>query len=348
MTMINELITGKGFIMVNKTLAKMVGLVPATIYGELLSTFMYWKQREQLTLIDGKEWFFCTIEDLEDKTTIKKDTQAKAIKTLEKAGLLETKRYGLPAKRYFHITNTLNELLFADYISQKPQTDSNNVSEVKNVDEARPNQISQKPQTALLDLRNLDFGFSATNNKHINNKELIKDSLSNELAIDNYQATEDKSSISVINEHEQPSIPEASSEMIHTEEVKKQVEQHLKANERITDPDEAIQLLTEAANELYSQFAIGRWDKEQWFNLIAKFVSETIANERYANISYGKVKGYVYNAVKNMADHHDYKHSEAFKQYKAAVQGTLEIDEETERIEVPNDVEFYNWLKERE
>ena len=67
MTMINELITGKGFIMVNKTLAKMVGLVPATIYGELLSTFMYWQQREQLTLIDGKEWFFCTIEDLEDK-----------------------------------------------------------------------------------------------------------------------------------------------------------------------------------------------------------------------------------------------------------------------------------------
>lgn len=345
--MINELITGKGFIMVNKTLAKMVGLVPATIYGELLSTFMYWQQREQLTQIDGKEWFFCTIEDLEDKTTIKKTAQAQAIKVLEKEGLLETKRYGLPAKRYFHITDKFNEMVFADYIEPKSPVE-NDENNPKNSREARPNQIAGFRQSRVLESGNLDRLNPATNNKHINNKELIiKDSLS----IDNYQATEDKSSIPVVQEQEQPRVSETSNEIvpiIHTEDVKKQVEQDLKANETITDPNEAIQLLTEAANELYSQFAIGRWNKKQWFNLIAKFVSETIANERYVNISYGKVKGYVYNAVENMADHHDYKHSELFKQYKAAVQGTLEIDENTESVEMSNNVEFYNWLKERD
>lgn len=344
MTMINEMTTGKGFIMVNKVLAKLVGLVPATIYGELLSTFLYWKQREQLTLIDGKEWFFCTIEDLEDKTTVKKDAQAKAIKTLEKAGLLEIKRHGLPAKRYFHITDKFNEMVFADYISEKPQTDNSNVSDGQNSREARPNQIAEKPQTTLLDLRNQDFAFSATNNKHINNKELItKDSLSNELAIDNYQATDDKSSISVSKEKQSTQQEQtATSPVVNADEIKKRIEQQLKADEKLSNEDEAIQLLTDATNELYAEFAIGRWNKEQWTNLITKFVMETIASERYLNITYGSVKGYVYVALKKMTDHHDYKNSAEYEEY----QQTMSKAKQNVSIELPEGV--YDWLNERD
>lgn len=351
MTMINEMTTGKGFIMVNKTLAKLVGLVPATIYGELLSTFLYWQQREQLTIIEGKEWFFCTIEDLEDKTTVKKDTQAKAIKTLEKAGLLEVKRHGLPAKRYFHITEKFNEMVFADYIAEKPQTDNSNVSNTQNSHEARSNQISQKPQTTLLNLRNQDFAFSDTNNKHINNKELIiKDSLANELAIANYQATDDKSSISVSKEKEMslnPMLNEAfqnieTPPVLQPEEIKKNIEEQLQANKTLTDEKEAIELLTNAANELYTKFSIGRWNKKQWTNLITKFVMETITNNRHLTITRGSVKGYVYAAIKTMARNHDYKHSEEFKVYKEQMSGLKsEIKEE-----LPNGM--YNWLTERD
>lgn len=77
---IQDLISGKGFITVNKGLAKALRLVAATIYGELVSTNEYWKNKNQLTEHEGKLWFYCTIEDLEDKTTIKKDAQSKAIK----------------------------------------------------------------------------------------------------------------------------------------------------------------------------------------------------------------------------------------------------------------------------
>lgn len=172
---INDLISGQGFIMVNKGLAKEFGLVAATLYGELVSTYQYWKNRDMLTIVDNTEWFFCSIEDLEDKTTIKKDAQSKAIKLLEKEGLLKTKRMGLPAKRYFHITDKYVEILVGNYFSEKPKTDNTNGSEGENGEEARPNQISEKPKTGLRDNRKQDFCKTATNNKVFNNKQLIKE-----------------------------------------------------------------------------------------------------------------------------------------------------------------------------
>ena len=172
---IQELISGKGFIMVNKGLAKAVGLTAAAIYGELVSTFLYWKERGQLTEHEGKQWFFCTIEDLEDKTTIKKDAQNKAIKVLEKEGLIETKRFGLPAKRYFFITDKYIQILLDNYFSEKPKTDNTNDLNVKNADEPRYNQISEKPKTRILENRKQDFGKTDTNKKELNKKDLIKE-----------------------------------------------------------------------------------------------------------------------------------------------------------------------------
>lgn len=168
---IQELISGKGFIMVNKGLAKEVGLTAATIYGELVSTFLYWKDRGQLTEKDGKEWFFCTIEDLEDKTTVKRDAQNKAIKTLEKEGLIITKRFGLPAKRYFYITDKYVQILLDNYFTEKPQTDDSNDSEGGNSQEARSNQITEKPQTNNRENRKQYYEKTDTNNKELNNKK---------------------------------------------------------------------------------------------------------------------------------------------------------------------------------
>lgn len=167
---IQELISGKGFIMVNKELAKAIGLVPATIYGELVSTFLYWKERDQLTVLEDKEWFFCTIEDLEDKTSVKKDSQNKAIKTLEKEGLIITKRFGLPAKRYFYITDKYIQILFENYISEKPKTDNDGISSDENTEKPLDDQISEKPKTEFRENRKLHFGKTDTNNKELNNK----------------------------------------------------------------------------------------------------------------------------------------------------------------------------------
>lgn len=76
------------------------------------------------------------------------------------------------------------------------------------------------------------------------------------------------------------------------------------------------EVFTEACNEFYSTFAIGRWNKKAWNTLVTSFVSETITNERHKTIPPDKVSGYVYKTLENMAKHHDYKHSEEFQDYK--------------------------------
>jgi DNA-binding PadR family transcriptional regulator len=178
-----DLISGKGFIMVNKGLAKTVGLNAAVIYGELVSTYTYWKENNGLTEHEGKWWFYCTIEDLEEKTTLKRDAQDKAIKALVKEGLIEVKRFGLPAKRYFHVTDKYVETLFANYFAEKPQTDNDAGSGDQNPEKSHHNQIAENPQTGVRENDKLDYGFSAANNKRINNNRINKKQINNNLSI---------------------------------------------------------------------------------------------------------------------------------------------------------------------
>lgn len=145
-----DLLKSDGSIVVNKKLAHLIGLEEAIVYAELVSKFKYWSSRGETIDWDedGKEipgnWFYCTIEDLTEATTLKKDRQNRAIRNLEdKWKLIKTTRKGLPAKRYFFITDAILDLI-----------------EFK---------ISQNPQTGMQELRNPDFAKSAGNNTKLNN-----------------------------------------------------------------------------------------------------------------------------------------------------------------------------------
>lgn len=163
-----DLLRSDGSIVVNKKLAHKIGLDQAVVYAELVSLYKYWADRGKLK---DEKWFFCTIDNLQENTTLKKDKQNRAINSLEKNHkLIKTKRMGLPAKRYFTITDEILNIV-ANKISQNAKTDSDGGSELENEDEARPDQISQKPQTRGSDLRKPDFAKTATNNTIFNNTE---------------------------------------------------------------------------------------------------------------------------------------------------------------------------------
>ena len=95
-----ELLRADGSIVVNKRLAKALGLHEAIIYSELLSRHCYFADRGRL---DAGGYFYNTIEDLQDGTTLTRRQQDKAIGNLAKAGLIKTKLFGMPAKRHFKI-----------------------------------------------------------------------------------------------------------------------------------------------------------------------------------------------------------------------------------------------------
>lgn len=124
-----ELLRSDGSIVVNKFLARTIGLNESIILSELISWYLYYQKNGQL---DDQNMFFCTVEKMEENTTFSKHIQSKAITKLEKLNLIEYKQKGLPAKRYFKICVNEISALFNDKRLNNLTTDDTNGSGEQN------------------------------------------------------------------------------------------------------------------------------------------------------------------------------------------------------------------------
>jgi len=99
-----HLLSSSAFLIVNKKLAKQVGLKGAVLLADLISKEEYFIANG---MTDG--WFFNTAKNIEKDTCLTSHQQRKAIKNLKDLGILETKVVGIPAKQHFKIIE--NKLL---------------------------------------------------------------------------------------------------------------------------------------------------------------------------------------------------------------------------------------------
>lgn len=91
----------------NRPIAHALGLGAAVVYSALISKYEYYYKHNML----GEDGFFySTIADLQESTSMGKCQQSNAIKVLTDAGLVEVCRRGMPAKRYFRVLDEV-ELL---------------------------------------------------------------------------------------------------------------------------------------------------------------------------------------------------------------------------------------------
>lgn len=144
-----DLLRADGSIVVNKKLAKKIGLIESVIYAELVSLYKYWSDRGELT--EGK-WFYCTFENLEKNTTISERTARRKVTELEKLGLIESDLKGLPAKKHYRITDKILEVLglASSKVGQNGRTDITNDSSgkiAKNIDISRSDKMAELEQT---------------------------------------------------------------------------------------------------------------------------------------------------------------------------------------------------------
>lgn len=79
-----------GFIMLNKSIIKIIGLHESIVLGAFASKQNY---------NDG--WFYFTYEEIEEITTLSKHQASKAIDNLINFNILIDKREGVPCRRYF-------------------------------------------------------------------------------------------------------------------------------------------------------------------------------------------------------------------------------------------------------
>ena len=147
-----SLISSRNFIALNKDLVKIFGLEEAIMIGELCSEADYWEKEKKLQ----NGYFFSTIENVQDNTTLSEHKQRKALKSLKDKEVINVKIKGLPARRYIKI----NEQKLLNYLF------NNN------------NNVSSFSGTSSLNFKELDTKNSKGNNNINNNeKEEEKDKL---------------------------------------------------------------------------------------------------------------------------------------------------------------------------
>ena len=117
-----HLLSSSAFIVLNKQLAKQVGLKEAVLLADLISKEEYFISNG---MTDG--WFFNTEANIEKDTTLTAYQQRKCLTTLKKEGLIEVKRKGIPAKQYFKI----NEQLVVKFLNNLSSSNSTTINKNK-------------------------------------------------------------------------------------------------------------------------------------------------------------------------------------------------------------------------
>ncbi len=121
-----SIIASNNYIVVNKLLARAFGLEEAVILGELASEMEYWQQRGELK--DG--YFYSTIENVKESTTLSDKRQRSALTALKDAGIVDIKLAGLPAKRYIRINEKQLASILLNNDSENGETSSAKTEEL--------------------------------------------------------------------------------------------------------------------------------------------------------------------------------------------------------------------------
>lgn len=172
-----SLIASNNYIVVNKQLAQAFGLEEAVVLGELASEMEYWQARGELK--DG--FFYSTIENVKDATTLTEKRQRSALNALKAAGIIDVKLAGLPAKRYIKINEEQLAPILLNNSSQNGETSSAKTAELdtpkrrtnNNNPKSNKNNNNKEIYTAVIDFLNEQAGtaYKATSKatqQHIN------------------------------------------------------------------------------------------------------------------------------------------------------------------------------------
>ena len=119
-----HLLSSTAFIVLNKELAKQVGLKEAVLLADLIS-------KEEYFIANGMKdgWFFNTEANIEKDTTLTAYQQRKCLKTLKKMKIIEVKRMGIPAKQFFKI----NEQQVIKFLNNKSGTKPTTINKIKEI-----------------------------------------------------------------------------------------------------------------------------------------------------------------------------------------------------------------------
>ena len=94
-----EAFKSTGFLIVNKTLIKQLGLIPAVLLSNYIDKYIYFKEK----FPNNGNWFYLTHEQQMEQLHIGEHSVIKYKNFLKEKGILKTNKQGIPAKEWLNI-----------------------------------------------------------------------------------------------------------------------------------------------------------------------------------------------------------------------------------------------------
>lgn len=195
-----SLLANDNYIIVNKDIVKELGIIEAIILGEIASEYTYWNRRG---MIDEEGYFYSTIENIKENTSLSQYQQSNALNALADRGLVSVKRKGVPAKRYIKLHEEAVLNMFDNKISKNLTTGCEEISnlDAENFDTNNNKENSNKnnnkkdivPYAEIIMYLNNRTGASyrATSKK---TRDLIKARFNEGFTLDDFKVVIDKKS----------------------------------------------------------------------------------------------------------------------------------------------------------
>lgn len=162
-----NLLSNNGYIIVNKTAIKKIGIHEAIILGELCSEYMHWEKSGRLE----ENYFYSTRENIEENTGLSAYQQREPMRRLIDGGIISEKSKGMPLQKWYSINE---ELLYkilctdAGFTTSRKETAQQDVKKLDN--KMSRNLTTRCEETAQHDVKKLDINNNNINNKNNNKK----------------------------------------------------------------------------------------------------------------------------------------------------------------------------------
>ncbi|MGN0651254.1 MAG: DUF6017 domain-containing protein [Oscillospiraceae bacterium] len=124
-----NMLNPKNTVSFSRPVAHALGLNAAVVYSALIAKQVYYAQHDML---DEEGFFYSTVADLQESTSMGKDKQLTAIKVLTEAGLVECRKRGLPARRCFRVRDDAQILYGYLELGEQEMTELNPIAQKRN------------------------------------------------------------------------------------------------------------------------------------------------------------------------------------------------------------------------
>ena len=135
-------ISMSGYFIIHRSLIERYGLQTAAFLHYLINFHQRVIHSKWYKWNDG--WFFCTVERLNQEMLLKQDSQLRIVKKLVAEKVIETKKSGLPARRFFRLNSDLIGKIITDWKMPSDETRPLDTQETRPLDVKEPRPHSNK------------------------------------------------------------------------------------------------------------------------------------------------------------------------------------------------------------